>query len=177
MGILKVCRLGHPVLRKVAVPVPVAEIVTPEVQRLIDDMIETMREYDGVGLAAPQVHISKQIAVLEVEKNPRYPEAPPVPLTVLINPRITVLAEETVEGWEGCLSIPDLRGVVPRYGELRVEAFDRQGNKLDFITKDFHARVVQHEYDHLQGKVYLDRMPTFDTLAHLAEWQRYCLKS
>jgi peptide deformylase len=110
-----------------------------------------------------------------VEKNPRYPEAPPVPLTVLINPRITVLREETVEGWEGCLSIPDLRGVVPRYRELGVEAFDRQGNKLDFIAKDFHARVVQHECDHLQGKVYLDRMPAFDTLTHLAEWQRYWL--
>lgn len=177
MGILKVCRLGHPVLRQVAAPVPVEEVATPEIQRLIDDMIETLREYDGVGLAAPQVHISKQIAVLEVEKNPRYPEAPPVPLTVLINLRITVLREETVDGWEGCLSIPDLRGVVPRYRELRVEAFDRQGKKLDFIAKDFHARVVQHEYDHLQGKVYLDRLPTFDTLTHLAEWQRYWLKS
>jgi len=191
MGILKVCRLGHPVLREMAAPVPTEEISTPEVQRLIDDMIETMHEYEGVGLAAPQVHISKQIAVLEVGKNPRYPEAPPVPLTVLINPRITVLKtrnskpscaytslrEETVEGWEGCLSIPDLRGVVPRYRELGVEAFDRQGNKLDFIAKDFHARVVQHECDHLQGKVYLDRMPAFDTLTHLAEWQRYWLKS
>jgi len=165
------------VLRKVAVPVPVEEIARPEVQRLIGDMIETMHEYDGVGLAAPQVHISKQIAVLEVERNLRYPEAPPVPLTVLINPRLTVLTEETVGGWEGCLSIPDLRGVVPRYRELRVEALDRQGNKLDFTAKDFHARVVQHECDHLQGKVYLDRMPAFDTLTHLAEWQRYWLKS
>lgn len=177
MGILKVCRLGHPVLRKVAAPVPVEEIATPEMQWLVDDMIETMYEYEGVGLAAPQVHISKQIAVLGVEKNPRYPEAPPVPLTVLIDPRTTFLTAETVDNWEGCLSVPDLRGVVPRYKEIRVEAFDRQGNKLDFIARDFHARMVQHECDHLQGKVYLDRMPTFDTLTHLAEWQRYWLKA
>jgi peptide deformylase len=177
MGILKVCRLGHPVLRKVAAPVPVEEIAMPEIQRLIDDMIETMHEYDGVGLAAPQVHVSQQIAVLEVAEHPRYPEVPLVPLSVLINPRTTFLAEETVDGWEGCLSVPDLRGVVPRYKEIKVEAFDRQGKKLNFIAKDFHARVVQHECDHLQGKVYLDRMPAFDTLSHLAEWQRYWLES
>jgi peptide deformylase len=177
MGILKVCRLGHPVLRQVATPVALEEITTPEIQRLIDDMVETMHEYDGVGLAAPQVHVAKQIAVLEVGKNSRYPEVPSVPLTVLINPRPTFLADETVDGWEGCLSIPDLRGVVPRCKEIRVEAFDRQGNKFNFIAKDFHARVVQHECDHLQGKVYVDRMPAFDTLTHLAEWQRFWLKS
>jgi peptide deformylase len=95
---------------------------------------------------------------------------------VLINPRVTVLAEETVEGWEGCLSIPELRGVVPRFRELRVEALDRNGQPLAFIAKDFHARVVQHEYDHLQGKVYLDRMSSLETLTHLTEWQRYWLK-
>lgn len=177
MAILKVCHLGHPVLRRVAEPVPPESIAQPAFQQFIDDMIETMHEYEGVGLAAPQVHVSQQVAVLEVGKHPRYPDVPSVPLTVLINPRVTVLTEETVDGWEGCLSIPDLRGVVPRYCELRVEALDRHGEPMDFIAKDFHARVVQHEYDHLQGKVYADRMPSLETLTHLAEWQRYWLKS
>lgn len=177
MAILKVCRLGHPVLRRVADPVPADTIPTPAFQQLIDDMIETMHEYDGVGLAAPQVHVAKQVAVLEVDKHPRYPEAPPIPLTVLINPRVTVLSQDLVDGWEGCLSIPDLRGVVPRYRELRVEALDRHGNPLTLVARDFHARVIQHEYDHLQGKVYLDRMPSLVTLTHLLEWQRYWVKN
>jgi len=177
MAILKVTRLGHPVLRQVAEFVAPETIAQPKFQQFIDDMIETMHEYEGVGLAAPQVHVSQQVAVLEVAKHPRYPDAPSVPLTVLINPQVTVVAETTVDGWEGCLSIPDLRGVVPRYSELRVEALDRHGKPLDFIAKDFHARVVQHEYDHLQGKVYLDRMPSLDTLTHLTEWQRYWLKA
>lgn len=176
MGILKVCRLGHPVLRRVAEPIPPETLAHPAFQQFIDDMIETMHEYEGVGLAAPQVHVSQQVAVLQVEKHPRYPDVPVVPLTVLVNPRVTVVNEESVDGWEGCLSIPDLRGVVPRYRELRVEALDRHGQPLDFIAKDFHARVIQHEYDHLQGKVYLDRMASFDTLTHLAEWHRYWLK-
>lgn len=176
MAILKVSRLGHPILRRMAESVPIEIIQRPAFQQFIDDMIETMREYEGVGLAAPQVHVSQQVAVLEISKPPRYPDAPSVPLTVLINPRVTVLAEDTVDGWEGCLSIPELRGVVPRFRELRVEALDRHGQPLAFIAKDFHARVVQHEHDHLQGKVYVDRMPSLDTLTHLSEWQRYWLK-
>lgn len=177
MAILKVCRLGHPVLRRAAEPIPPETIETSAFQQFIDDMIETMHEYDGVGLAAPQVHVSQQIAVLEVEKHPRYPDAPAVPLTVLVNPRVSVVSQETVDGWEGCLSIPEMRGVAPRYREIRVEALDRHGKPLDFTAKDFHARVIQHEYDHLQGKVYVDRMPSLDTLTHLLEWQRYWLKS
>jgi len=177
MAILKVTRLGHPVLRRVAEPVAIEAILRPEFQQFIDDMIETMHEYEGVGLAAPQVHVSQQVAVLEVGKNPRRPDVPSVPLTVLINPRVTMLTEETVDGWEGCLSIPEMRGVVPRYTELRVDALDRTGKPVEFIAKDFHARVIQHEYDHLQGKVYLDRMPSLDTLSHLAEWQRYWLQA
>ncbi|MGE0682750.1 MAG: peptide deformylase [Candidatus Binatia bacterium] len=177
MAILKVTRLGHPVLRRVAEPVSLETIQRTEFQQFIDDMIETMHEYDGVGLAAPQVHVSQQVAVLEVTKHPRYPDAPSVPLTVLINPRVTMIGEETVDGWEGCLSIPELRGIVPRVCELRVEALDRQGQPVDFIAKDFHARVIQHEYDHLQGKVYLDRMSSLATLTHLTEWQRYWLKA
>lgn len=176
MAILKVSRLGHPVLRRVADPVPLEVISQAAFQQFIEDMVDTMHEYEGVGLAAPQVHVSQQVAVLQVEKHPRYPDMPSVPLTVLINPRITILSDETLDGWEGCLSIPDLRGVAPRYRELQVEALDRHGHPLDFIAYDFHARVIQHEYDHLQGKVYLDRMASLDTLSHMTEWQRYWLK-
>lgn len=173
MAILKVARLGHPILRQVAAPVPAQDVTRPETQRLIDDMIETMAEYDGVGLAAPQVHVSKQIAVYAVESNPRYPQAPSIPLTVLINPRITPLGEDQQEDWEGCLSVPDLRGKVPRYVRVRVEALDRHGKRLEFTAAGFHARVVQHETDHLLGKVYLDRMRSFESLSFLREFTRY----
>lgn len=176
MSILKVTRLGHPILRKIAENVPVRELQSVEMQKFIDDMIETMKEYDGVGLAADQVHESKQVAVLEVADNPRYPEKPKVPLTVLVNPKITPLSDETEEDWEGCLSIPDLRGRVPRYKSIRVQALDRNGAELDFIADDFHARVIQHEFDHLNGKVYLDRMRDVSTLTFLQEFTRYWLQ-
>jgi peptide deformylase len=177
MSILKVSRLGHPVLRRVAQALLLDELRSGQTQKLIDDMIETMREYDGVGLAADQVHESKQIAVLEVVENPRYPHKPKVPLTVLINPAMTPLTEETEDDWEGCLSIPDLRGRVPRYKSIRVQAWDREGQELDFVAKDFHARVIQHEWDHLNGKVYLDRMRDFSTLTFLQEFARYWLNA
>jgi len=148
----------------------------PDVQRLVDDMVATMWEYSGVGLAANQVHESLQIAVLEVADNPRYPDKPAVPLSVLFNPAIEPLAEETEEEWEGCLSVPDFRGMVPRYKKIRVRALDRSGAKLDFIAAGFHARVIQHEWDHLQGKVYLDRMRDLSTLTHLQEFARYWTK-
>jgi peptide deformylase len=175
MAILKVARLGHPVLRNIASPLSIAEIRSAPMQRLIDDMIETMKEYSGVGLAADQVHESRQIAVLEVSDNPRYPDKPRVPLTVLINPRITQLSEETEEDWEGCLSIPDLRGRVPRFKSIRVQACDREAQELDFVAHGFHARVIQHEWDHLNGKVYLDRMRDLSSLAFLAEFARFWL--
>ncbi len=177
MSILKVARLGHPVLRKVAAPLSAREIQSPIFQKFIDDMIATMKEYDGVGLAADQVHESKQVAVLEVADNRRYPEKPNVPLTVLINPKISPLTEEMEEDWEGCLSVPDIRGKVPRYKSIRVRAWDRTGMELEFIAIDFHARVIQHEWDHLNGKVYLDRMRDFSTLTFLSEFARYWLQS
>lgn len=177
MAILKVARLGHPVLRKMTAPLSAAEIESAAIQTFIDDMIVTMKEYNGVGLAADQVHESKQIAVLEVADNPRYPEKPPVPLTVLINPQVTPLADEMEEDWEGCLSIPDLRGRVPRFRSIRVQALDRNGRELNFAAHDFHARVIQHEWDHLNGKVYLDRMRDFTSLAFLAEFARFCAPS
>jgi peptide deformylase len=177
MSILKVTRLGHPVLRKVAENVALPELQSPALQKFIDDMIETMKEYEGVGLAADQVFESKQVAVLEVADNPRYPDKPGVPLTVLVNPKVTPLADEWEEDWEGCLSIPDLRGRVPRYKSIRVQALDRNGNAIDFIATDFHARVIQHEFDHLNGKVYLDRMRDLSTLTFLQEFTRYWLRS
>jgi peptide deformylase len=176
MSILKVARLGHPVLRKVTQNVSQPELQSPALQQFIDDMIETMKEYDGVGLAADQVHESKQIAVLEVADNPRYPEKPRVPLTVLVNPTITPLSEDMEEDWEGCLSIPDLRGMVPRYKNIRVQALDRQGKETDFVANEIHARVIQHEFDHLNGKVYLDRMRDFSTLTFLQEYARYWMR-
>jgi peptide deformylase len=173
MAILKVARLGHPVLRKRASAVPLEDIASPETQRLIDDMVETMREYNGAGLAANQVHVLKQICVIEVDANPRYPEADAIPLTILINPVVTPLTDETEDGWEGCLSVPDMRGMVPRYTAVRLEAYDREGERIDLVAKDFFARVVQHETDHLNGAVYLDRMRDFSTLTHLAEWNKH----
>jgi peptide deformylase len=175
MAILKVARLGHPVLRKVSTPVSEDDIRSPETQRFIDDMIETMREYNGAGLAAPQVHTPKQIAVIEVLGNPRYPEAPEIPLTVLINPVVTPLGETMSEGWEGCLSVPDMRGIVPRYPEVRLEALDRQGDRIDLKAVDFFARVIQHETDHLHGIVYVDRMRDLSTLTFIAEWNKHWL--
>lgn len=173
MAILKVARLGHPVLRRVADPVPIKEITSPETQRFIDDMVETMHEYDGVGLAAPQVHVSRQIAVLEVESHPRYPDMSPIPLTVIINPVLTPVSDETAADWEGCLSIPDFRGLTPRYVAVRLEAYGRRGERIELTAKDFFARVLQHETDHLNGGVYLDRMRDLTTLAYLQEWVRY----
>jgi len=173
MAILKVARLGHPVLRQVAEPIDVDGIRSPETQRLVDDLIETMREYNGAGLAATQVHVPQQVCVIEVKDNPRYPDAESVPLTVLINPVVTPLTAEMEEGWEGCLSVPDMRGVVPRYTAVRLEAYDREANRIDMVAKEFFARVIQHETDHLRGLVYLDRMKDLSTLTHLAEWNKY----
>jgi len=173
MAILKVARLGHPVIRTPSVAVPKERIGSPELQRFLDDMIETMREYDGVGLAAPQVHVSKQIAVIEVTANRRYPGEGPIPLTVLINPRILLASKKQLEDWEGCLSVNEFRGKVPRAESLEVDAYNRKGERVKFHAHGFFARVIQHECDHLAGKVFLDRMPTLATLTHLNEFVRY----
>ena len=175
MAILKVARLGHPVLRQRAQPVPAGAIRSAEIQRLVDDMIETMREYHGAGLAANQVHTLQRICVIEVLENPRYPQAPHVPLTVLINPVVTPVSEEVEEDWEGCLSVPDMRGMVPRHTAVRLDAHDREGGRVSVVAKEFFARVIQHETDHLDGVVYVDRMRDLSTLTHLAEWHRHWL--
>ena len=173
MPILKVARLGHPVLRQVAPPVRPETIREAEIQRLIDDMIETMREYEGVGVAAPQIHVSKQIAVIEAAGSRRYPDAPDIPLTVLINLEVTPLSPDLEDDWEGCLSLIDFRGQTPRYREVRAKALDREGRPLEFIATGFHARVLQHERDHLLGKLFIDRMPSLETLSYLPEFSRY----
>jgi len=173
MSLLKVARLGNPILRAATLPLPKDQIVSADVQKVVDDMIATMWEYNGVGLAANQVHEAMQLAVLEVADNPRYPDKPSVPLAVLFNPEVEPLGEEMEEDWEGCLSVPDFRGKVPRYKKIHVRALDRSGAKLDFVAAGFHARVIQHEWDHLNGKVYLDRMRDLSTLTHLQEFARY----
>jgi peptide deformylase len=141
MSILKVANLGNPILRTPTEPVK--HIQAPEIQRLIDDMVETMREYRGVGLAAPQVHRSLQIVTIEAESDARTEAAPPASPTILINPRILPATERLEEDWEGCLSIPDLRGKVPRYTDIEVQAYDRRGKPINFTASDFFARVIQ----------------------------------
>lgn len=171
--ILEVAKLGNPILREKSLPVSEEELRSPEIQKLIDDMIETMRDHSGVGLAANQVHVAKRILVLEsAGAHPRYPEAPLVPLQVLVNHEIIEASEEMVEDWEGCLSLPDLRGKVPRHRTIKIRALDREGRKLEFTAEDFHARVIQHEGDHLNGLVFLDRMTDLSSLAFISELHR-----
>ena len=174
--ILKVARLGHPVLRLKAAKVPLPKVTTPATQAFLKDLLQTMQEYDGVGIAAPQVHVSVQMAVIEVDRNRRYPRAPKIPRTVLINPRLRPLSKERVLDWEGCLSVENFRGVVPRWRKIEVEAYNEKGKKVRFEAAGFFARVIQHEWDHLQGKVYLDRMRDFKTLTHLNEYSRFWKK-
>jgi peptide deformylase len=170
MAILKVARIGHPVVRRPAEPVSLDELRASAMQRLIDDMRQTMYEYDGVGLAAPQIHESLRLAVLEVPSSDRRTEGG-VPFSVLVNPVVTPLGPETLDAWEGCLSIPDLRGLVPRFSRLRLDAFDREGRPYTLEAEGFHARVIQHECDHLDGGVYLDRMRDLRTLSFLKEFE------
>ncbi len=172
MAILKVARIGHPVVRAKARDLSDVEIGSPEIQRLIDDMVETMHEYDGVGLAAPQVHVSLRLAVIEVPAHDERAEDE-VPLTVLVNPRLTLLGGETLPGFEGCLSVPGLRGEVPRHARLRLEALDRDGAPYVVEAEDFFARVIQHECDHLDGSVYLDRMQGMRSLSFIEEFEKH----
>lgn len=173
MAILKVAQMGHPVLRERAADLTPAEIRSEEIQRLIDDMLVTMREYQGVGLAAPQVHAGKRIAVIESHKNPRYPGAPEFGMRVLINPVVTPLETETIRWWEGCLSIPGIRGLVHRPRKIRVESLDRGGAPQHFEAEGFSAVVIQHELDHLDGVLYLDRMTDLTTLSYQREYEQF----
>jgi peptide deformylase len=172
VAILKVARIGHPVVRTRAEPVPEKAFGSAEMKQLIADMRDTLREYDGVGLAAPQVHLGLRLAVIEVEATDERTEDA-VPFMVLANPTLVPLSEEKEDGWEGCLSIPDLRGIVPRHTRLRLEARDEKGKPYSLEASGFFARVIQHECDHLDGGVYLDRMAGMDSLSFLQEFERF----
>ena len=169
MSILKVARMGHPVLRGRARPVDRSVLRNPLTQKLIDDMIDTMHEYHGVGLAAPQVHEDLRIFVALLEDDP----SPDSEAIALVNPEIIPQGTETEEGWEGCLSIPDIRGRVPRFTDILVKALDRQGKAVELRLKQFPARVVQHETDHLDGILFFDRMTSMHSLTYLDEFSRY----
>jgi peptide deformylase len=162
-----IVRLGHPALRSPAQPLAPNQIGDPEIQTLIDDMIETMREAHGVGLAAPQLGEEIQLFVYQAAGPPE------IPLHVVINPMITPQVRELVYDWEGCLSIPDLRGLVPRHPAVRVQGLDREGQPLDYSVTGFEARIVQHEFDHLNGVVFLDRMRDLRSLAFIEEWENF----
>jgi len=176
LPVLNIARLGHPILREIAKPVDLKALTEPghnELQRLIDDMIDTMREEGGVGIAAPQVARSLQIIIVEYQQNERYPSQEDIPLTVYVNPVITHASKETASFWEGCLSLKDLRGLVTRPREVTVKAFSREGKKMVVETKGFLAVVLQHEIDHLLGKVFLDRMTDLKQLSWAEEWETY----
>lgn len=159
MAIRDILKMGDPRLLRQAQPV--TEFGTPELARLVDDMFQTMRAVNGAGLAAPQIGVDLQLVIFGFGQNQRYPDAPPVPETVLINPVLTPLSDQEEEGWEGCLSVPGMRGVVPRWSRLRYQGVDQNGEPIDRSVEGFHARVVQHECDHLQGILYPMRIRDF----------------
>lgn len=157
MAIRKIAQIGHPVLRQLAREVTREQLATPTTQAFIDDLIETMHDADGAGLAAIQVYEPIRIAVIEVRNNPRYPYKPEIPLTVLVNPVLTAVDDELFDNYEGCLSVPNLRGMVKRNVHVHVRAWDRHGNAIDEIVHGLKAGTYQHEVDHLDGKIFVDR--------------------
>lgn len=174
MSLLKIARLGHPIIREKTRKLSVEDLMSSETQGLIDDMIETMRDNMAVGIAANQVHSNKSVIIIEVRgDNPRYADKDNIPLTVLVNPEIIEYGEEIEEGWEGCLTLPDLRGKVPRPKTVKVIALSRQGKNIELVAEGFLARVIQHEIDHVNGEVYTDKMLDLSTFTFLAEWEKY----
>lgn len=169
MAILKIARMGHPVLRRVADPVQ--DPTAPQIHALIRNMIDTMQDADGAGLAAPQVHVPRRVVIFHVPavRSGETEESAPTPLTVLINPEIEPLAEETKLGWEGCLSVPGLMGAVPRFTKIRYSGLAPDGSRIERVAEDFHARVVQHECDHLDGMLYPQRMTDLSLLVFQEE--------
>ncbi len=164
MTLLKIAQVGTPILRTVAEPLSAEALASDEIQAFIDDLIETMRDARGAGLAATQVYRPIRVCVMEVHRNPRYPYKPDIPLTVLVNPVLTPIGDETFENYEGCLSVPDLRGVVPRHARLRVQGWDRHGAEIDKEVAGITAGTFAHEVDHLDGKLFLDRVSDTSTL-------------
>jgi peptide deformylase len=173
MAIRKIAQIGHPVLRQRAREVTRDELLAPPMQQLIDDLVETMRDADGAGLAAIQVYEAIRICAIEVRNNPRYPYKPQIPLTILVNPVLTPQGDETFENYEGCLSVPNLRGRVPRSVHLRCQAWDRHGNPIDEIVHGLKAGTYQHEVDHLDGVIFVDRVADPRSLATWTEFDRH----
>jgi peptide deformylase len=161
MAIRSILKMGDPLLLRDSIPIPINQISSIEIQTLIDDLLETMYSRNGAGLAAPQLGVNKQIVVFGFEKNIRYPDAEPIEQTILINPTITIIDRQEEEDWEGCLSVPGIRAKVPRYKKLRYQGYDRTGKPIDRIVEGFHARVVQHECDHLFGTLFPMRVKDF----------------
>ncbi len=176
MSILKVARMGNPVLRANARHVEPSEIRQPGFQKLIDDMIETMNEYRGIGLAAPQVHAPVRLIVVGLQKEDDEDDEAEIKVAPLINPEITPSGDDVIEGWEGCLSIPEVRGRVPRAAAIRVRALDRRGKPIEVALEGFSARVTQHERDHLDGILFVDRMRSLESLTYLDEYARFWAK-
>ncbi len=175
MSILKVARMGHPVLRARARAVEPSEIRQPGFQKFIDDMVETMNEYRGIGLAAPQVHESVRLIVVGIQDDDEEDESK-IQLLPLINPELTPVGTEVIEGWEGCLSIPEVRGRVPRAAVVRAQYLDRRGKRVERTFEGYPARVVQHEADHLDGVLFIDRMRSFQSLTYLDEYAKFWAK-
>jgi peptide deformylase len=171
--LLKIAHVGHPVLRQRAREVGREELLSPAMQRFVDDLVETMRDANGAGLAAIQVHEPVRIFAVEVHDNPRYPYKPNIPLTIVVNPVITPLTTETFDNYEGCLSVPNLRGVVARFTEVRVTGWDRRGEPYDRHCRGLTAGTFQHENDHLDGTLFLDRVKDPKTLCTWAEFDRH----
>jgi peptide deformylase len=176
MAILKVAKLGNPILRKRSSRVTLEEVLAPEFQEFLDDMVDTMRALDGVGLAAPQVFQSKNVIVIESEENQRYVGSSNLSLIVMLNPKIISASEETIEGWEGCLSLENLRGRVSRSSKIEVKGFNRFMEPMSLAAEGFLAVVFQHEIDHLNGTLFVDRMKDLQTLCHLEEYDQYWAK-
>ena len=173
MSLLKIAHIGHPVLRQTARTLTLEELASPKIQTFIDNLIETMRDANGAGLAATQVYETIQVCAIEVKDNPRYPYKPNIPLTILVNPEITVLSEEKFENFEGCLSVPNMRGRVMRHAEIRVNYLDRHGQAHEIEVRGITAGTYQHEVDHLLGTIFLDHVVDTKSLCTWIEFDRH----
>ena len=172
MTLLKIAQIGAPVLRQRSRELSADELRSPEIQAFIDDLVDTMHDAAGAGLAAPQVYRPVRICAIEVKDNPRYPYKPHIPLTILVNPVLTPISEDVFSNYEGCLSVPDLRGEVPRHAEIRVQALDRHGAPIDRVVRGITAGTFQHECDHLDGKLFVDRVADTTSLCTWKEFAR-----
>ena len=173
MALRKIATIGHPVLRETARELDREELASASVQRLIDDLVDTMRDAHGAGIAANQVHEPVRLCVIEIDKNPRYPYKPDWPLTVLANPSVEARTDETFMNFEGCLSVPNLRGQVPRFTQVRVRGWDRRGQELDFEVNGLTAGTFQHELDHLDGRLFVDGVTDTRTLCTWSDYDRF----